>query len=889
MSARIWVERLAWLLALGVLFSSGCNRRQHYRLQADRDAQYLVEEKSNDSRWALSNFNITLDSRSRFYDHYPVDGTPMPMDDPASHVFMRRVNGMKGWPKWEKWGYRDQLDNPNWRESLSQYVRTTESGALVLDLDSALRLAYMHSPDQQQQLETIYLSALDVSTERFRLQTQFFGRNDTTYDHGGTLRARRFLPPPATGFGDSNRLTSFTNLGFQRRFATAGTLLVDFANTFVWTFSGTDTNSASSLIDVALVQPLLRGAGRDVQLEQLTIVERGLLANLRAYQRYRHGFFTNVAIGESGVSGPQRRGGFFGGTGLTGFTGTGTGGLGGVGQATGFGRGGFGAGGGGAGGGAGFAGGGAGQVGGFIGLLQSLQQIRNSEVSLESQIRTLSLLEANLEAGIIDLTQVDQFRQNIETERATLLQSRNGLTNSIESYLTGTLGLPPDVRIELDDQLIRQFQLLDSRTTAAQNALEDLQDELGSFADVPTMDRAEAIFNETEGLLDEVDQVVRNTDADVEMMMQRMPQRMQVMTPDERQTFEQDIELLQSSLEELKARLARTRPDFEQIRQQATPDNLRQTVDGMVTWLRNFISLVQEFSLVQARARVESIYVDPLEMDAQTAFRLARSYRLDLMNNRAALVDSWRLIQFNADALQSNLGVFINGNVGTVGKNPLDFRSQNSTVRAGVQFEAPFQRLLERNNYRQQLIEYQQDRRQLIQFYDNVYRSLRVLIRDMEQLRLNLEIQRRAVVIAIRRVDLTREDLNEPTAPPAPGEPASQLGPTAATNLLTALSDLRNTQNNFMSVWLNYYADQMRLARDTGLMQLDENGKWIETPLKEAEPLPEEELELPPSLREEWIKDAFDQEGENPRKFPPTEPMPAGVIPVSAHASVSEE
>ena len=165
------------------------------------------------------------------------------------------------------------------------------------------------------------------------------------------------------------------------------------------------------------------------------------------------------------------------------------------------------------------------------------------------------------------------------------------------------------------------------------------------------------------------------------------------------------------------------------------------------------------------------------------------------------------------------------------------------------------------------MIEYQQDRRQLIQYYDNVNRSLRTLIRDMEQLRVNLEIQRRAVVIAIRRVDLTREDLNEPTAPPEPGQPASQLGPTAATNLLTALSDLRNTQNNFMSVWLNYYADQMRLARDTGMMQLDENGAWINVPVTKAEPLPEEEMELPPPVPEEWIKEAF--EGAEPPEVPP--------------------
>ena len=131
--------------------------------------------------------------------------------------------------------------------------------------------------------------------------------------------------------------------------ATAGELVVGFANTFVWQFAGPDTNVTNSLLNFTFMQPLLRGAGRDIALEQLTIVERALLANMRAYTQWRQGFFTDIAIGENGVPGPRRRGGFFGGTGLAGFQGQGAGGFGGVGAAT-FGRG-FGGGGGGFGGG----------------------------------------------------------------------------------------------------------------------------------------------------------------------------------------------------------------------------------------------------------------------------------------------------------------------------------------------------------------------------------------------------------------------------------------------------------------------------------------------------------------------------------------------------------
>ena len=66
-----------------------------------------------------------------------------------------------------------------------------DEGEVVLSVDSALALAYVHSPSYQQQLETLYLSAMDVGTERFRLDTQFFGTNETFYNHSGGLVPRR--------------------------------------------------------------------------------------------------------------------------------------------------------------------------------------------------------------------------------------------------------------------------------------------------------------------------------------------------------------------------------------------------------------------------------------------------------------------------------------------------------------------------------------------------------------------------------------------------------------------------------------------------------------------------------------------------------------------------
>ena len=121
--------------------------------------------------------------------------------------------------------------------------------------------------------------------------------------------------------------------------------------------------------------------------------------------------------------------------------------------------------------------------------------------------------------------------------------------------------------------------------------------------------------------------------------------------------------------------------------------------------------------------------------------------------------------------------------------------------------------------FNKEVIDNLRDRRSLIQFEDGIHQGLRALLRQLEQLRQNLELQRAAVERAIKRVDLTSTE--------APAQ--EELGPTTALNLLSAIDALRDSQNNFMSVWLNHYATRMRLMRELGIMQLDGHGMWIDS------------------------------------------------------------
>ena len=163
-------------------------------------------------------------------------------------------------------------------------------------------------------------------------------------------------------------------------------------------------------------------------------------------------------------------------------------------------------------------------------------------------------------------------------------------------------------------------------------------------------------------------------------------------------------------------------------------------------------------------------------------------------------------------------------------------------MRAGLEFDAPFTRLLERNNYRQALIDYQQDRRSFIQSLDSRAPRHAAIAAPLERAARQSgdSAPRRRDFDSPRRPDAGRVEQAGAAARTGPSR-AAQFGPTAALNLLTALSDLRNTQNNFMSVWLNYYATRMQLMRELGLMQLDEEGRWIDTPLTAPDrPSPEE-------------------------------------------------
>jgi hypothetical protein len=815
---------------------AGCSR-EHYRVNADKAAFEVVDGENNDPRWRQPNFTVYPDERSRFFDPTPPDRPPAPEDDPESNKFMQCVYGMKGYRGWYKDGAFSDPQNPNWLEQLPSYTTTTPDGRLLLNLDSAVVLARLHNIDYQRNLEEIFLAALDVAFERFQFDVQFAGSNTTTYTTRGNLAPTTVGQTGPQPRGQSSSiLSTVTDIEASRQFASGAQLLVGFANSFVWQFAGPDTNYAASVINFSLLQPLLRGGGRDVILEQLTRAERSLLAALRSQAQYRQDFTRNIAVGGTVTAAPRRIGGFQGGAGLSGFTGTGQGGFGGVGEGQNFGTTGANrnnaAGGGGAA--SGFAGGGEGTVAGFYGLAQRIQAIRNTQNNLANQLLTLGLLESLADAGLIDTVQVDEFRQNVETERANLLRVQVSLQDTLEFYLLDVLGLPPTLRIAIDDTILKQFEFVDEAQFTHQRFANDLLRKAGGLPETPTIDQLNDLQNDVERLQNDVAADIQAVGKEFQDSQPRLAERTdQQPDPRDRATYLRDFENLRAGLESLTKQNAADQARLDQLTKQTAPGREKASLGQTVELIRAAAGRLQEAGLYQARVRLERVEVPKVDLDFPCAYLIARTNRLDWMNNRAAFVDQWRLIALNANRLEAVLDVQLDGDIGTFGDNPFRFNADTGTLRARLVFDAPLNRVAERNLYRESLISYQRARRNYINYIDTVAFSLRTRLRDLQRLRENLEIQRQSLVIAIRRVDRTLQELNAPFTPPAPGQAQTQLSPVLATNLLRALSDFRSTQDNFTSVYFAYESSRLNLLFALGTLKLDDDGRWIDVPMDE--------------------------------------------------------
>ena len=165
--------------------------------------------------------------------------------------------------------------------SLRQRLLAGEPAPLeAIGLSECLRIAAESNREFQDNRESLYLSALDLTLERYRLG--WIPEGSLAYGLDGANES------------SEERNASF-GLSFSRLLGDGGVLLAGIGiDTLQWISGGTGW-STDGLLSLSFTQPLLRGAGRRIVLEPLTQAERDLVYQARSYERFRRTFAVDVA------------------------------------------------------------------------------------------------------------------------------------------------------------------------------------------------------------------------------------------------------------------------------------------------------------------------------------------------------------------------------------------------------------------------------------------------------------------------------------------------------------------------------------------------------------------------------------------------------------------
>jgi hypothetical protein len=743
-----------------------------------------------------------------------------------------------------------------------------------LNLEQITELGFINSREFHTLREQLYLTALAVTAERFAFIAQPFATEQFLRQRSGKQSAN----------GLTNNWIANTTTGFTKAFSTGALLLFNFANQTVYNLGGGANGTVSvSTINLDIVQPFLAGGGRAVVLEPLTQAERDLVYAIRQFYRFRQEYYVFFAAGQST--------GFIPGVGagvvalLPGTVNTPAAFVPGpftlplvanpatvqVAATTPL---------------------GAIQNSGVLitpqGYLSAIQErtvLFNQYKNIQALQRYLRIFDVWLEGGLVNSVQKGLIEARLLNNYESILGLQLQFRVSLDQ-LKQQLGLPLTVPLDLqpgplqpmitiidtfeklfvDHQRVITAIDLASDSKKAQSLRATFRRILDRTALMRGTKAREAIlarlpyyenlakekpWNERKSILTDLDiKYRRERDA----IRRKEAESIGVPLPEadlqRRAAIQFELDLLEYELglgiyEE---------EDWKTIKD--SEDSLRRARNQFFGIRRIFLKLV-DYAYVEIQNRIKDMWPElppvrakgvdviaaPEEQALLAVEQATFENRVDLMNVRAQLTDSWRKIRVAANALLGtfNVDYHLGATTPAGGANPFAFSGTRSTHQLIFTGQLPLVRILQRNNYRSTLINFQQSRRSLMAFEDQLLFNVRFDLRQLRVLANNYQrVQKRQIELAYMQVDQALQAFSQPQAPPGadsvlagligPVSGRPQTGdPAALTNqLLSTQTSLLNSQNDLYNTWINFAISRTYIYREMGVMPLDNRGVWID-------------------------------------------------------------
>ena len=684
-----------------------------------------------------------------------------------------------------------------------------------LALEDIVELALINSREYQTEKETLYRVALRLSLRRFDYDLNFAtGGNrtalDTSHDRvGGTTVDTLRIPTTITG---------------SKLLATGGDLLARFANDVVLTFNGPDGFAADIgselLLDVS--QSVFQ---RDIVFEGLTQAERDVVYAARRFARFRKELFRDLAseyyslilsyraieiVSQDYFSNLRA---FY--EGEAEYREVGRGSRIDVDQIE-------------------------------QSALSSRSQLIGSCNSLESDLDRLKLriglppeLPVNLDFTELEMLtlrdeatvwgeRVRRARRNLMSARQQPALDHSVLVNAAIDLTRRTLHLAElrggaghePIDLESLELLLARLSADEARQLVRQNR-EVLEQEKGAASP-----QSLRVFQRTMGLASALDALV-NRQLQLTEQTAVDPNTMEDISGRRRQ-----LEIRVGEIEERwKAVIAGRQldrvPGLVTMAETllADADTLAEAADDLVQYvqttsdeerretLRRVDHILEESQRLLAD---ETGGLAPVEVDTDDAMLTALARRFDLMNQRGVLADVWRQIKLAGDDLKSVLNLNASQSIRTRANRPFGFTFDESQTRLSLTLDTPLNREVQRNAFRESLIDYQAALRNVIQLEDDVTLSIRDDLRQLLLDREQYQIAVASAALAYDRVVSTRLELR------------LAVRDVQARDFLEAQQAYTASLIEVARQHIRYIRDRIQLFLNLELLDVDDDGFWPE-------------------------------------------------------------
>jgi outer membrane protein TolC len=285
-----------------------------------------------------------------------------------------------------------------------------------------------------------------------------------------------------------------------------------------------------------------------------------------------------------------------------------------------------------------------------------------------------------------------------------------------------------------------------------------------------------------------------------------------------------NYELVSDSLKrlEMEAEVGR-KPYFEVDQAQ---QNVLRARDSYVRAVQSYQQDLDEFKITLALPTDANIVLDANELEVlydagvsqpeyslNDAVETALESRLDLANSLDLIDDAVRKIAVAEDNLRAELNLSASANVSSAERTRVGrLQFQDGTYAMALEADLPFDRLDERNAYRETLLTLQRIQRQYENDLAEVKLDVREAYRQMQAVAQTYEIRKNSLELAQKRVESTTILLEE--------------GRVQTRDLLDSQDALLQAQNDLTSALIDHLIAKLSFFRDVGVLQVKPDGMW---------------------------------------------------------------